>query len=147
MVNLSIDGGSPMTMDNFGKHYTLNSEAPLYVGGEDLPYIPLQASPLSCGDSVPRQGLPVLYGQRLTRRAGARVREMPKDEVVLLNDYFGRFCCLGWGLAAFWPIQINQEGCSTGLGWGGSVFAAVFHTTGTLLGSGPEGISYVLFHF
>lgn len=35
MVNLSIDGGSPMTMDNFGKHYTLNSEAPLYVGGED----------------------------------------------------------------------------------------------------------------
>lgn len=24
-----------MTMDNFGKHYTLNSEAPLYVGGED----------------------------------------------------------------------------------------------------------------
>lgn len=37
MVNLSIDGGSPMTMDNFGKHYTLNSEAPLYVGGEDLP--------------------------------------------------------------------------------------------------------------
>ncbi|XP_010211760.1 PREDICTED: slit homolog 1 protein [Tinamus guttatus] len=33
MVNLSIDGGSPMTMDNFGKHYTLNSEAPLYVGG------------------------------------------------------------------------------------------------------------------
>lgn len=34
MVNLSIDGGSPMTMDNFGKHYTLNSEAPLYVGGE-----------------------------------------------------------------------------------------------------------------
>lgn len=36
MVNLSIDGGSPMTMDNFGKHYTLNSEAPLYVGGKDL---------------------------------------------------------------------------------------------------------------
>uniref|UniRef100_A0A8C4LRD3 Slit homolog 1 protein n=1 Tax=Equus asinus asinus TaxID=83772 RepID=A0A8C4LRD3_EQUAS len=33
MVNLSIDGGSPMTMDNLGKHYTLNSEAPLYVGG------------------------------------------------------------------------------------------------------------------
>ncbi|MEE6486147.1 hypothetical protein FKM82_014524 [Ascaphus truei] len=33
MVNLSIDGGAPMTMDNFGKHYTLNSEAPLYVGG------------------------------------------------------------------------------------------------------------------
>uniref|UniRef100_F6VQN3 Slit homolog 1 protein n=1 Tax=Monodelphis domestica TaxID=13616 RepID=F6VQN3_MONDO len=33
MVNLSIDGGSPMTMDNFGKHYTLNREAPLYVGG------------------------------------------------------------------------------------------------------------------
>ncbi|XP_059586234.1 slit homolog 1 protein [Alligator mississippiensis] len=32
-VNLSIDGGSPMTMDSFGKHYTLTSEAPLYVGG------------------------------------------------------------------------------------------------------------------
>lgn len=37
MVNLSIDGGSPMTMDNFGKHYTLNSEAPLYVGGKAWP--------------------------------------------------------------------------------------------------------------
>lgn len=56
MVNLSIDGGSPMTMDNFGKHYTLNSEAPLYVGGEDLPYIPLQTSPLSCGHSYPQAG-------------------------------------------------------------------------------------------
>ncbi|XP_006157460.1 slit homolog 1 protein [Tupaia chinensis] len=33
MVNLSIDGGSPLTMGSFGKHYTLNSEAPLYVGG------------------------------------------------------------------------------------------------------------------
>nr|XP_033797142.1 slit homolog 1 protein isoform X1 [Geotrypetes seraphini] len=32
MVNLSIDGGAPLTMDNFGKQYTLN-EAPLYVGG------------------------------------------------------------------------------------------------------------------
>ncbi|KAF5911264.1 hypothetical protein HPG69_019632 [Diceros bicornis minor] len=42
MVNLSIDGGSPMTMDNFGKHYTLNSEAPLYVGGEDLARVELQ---------------------------------------------------------------------------------------------------------
>uniref|UniRef100_A0A8C8VEF8 Slit homolog 1 protein n=1 Tax=Pelusios castaneus TaxID=367368 RepID=A0A8C8VEF8_9SAUR len=33
MVNLSIDGGSPMTMDNFGQPHTLPSEAPLYVGG------------------------------------------------------------------------------------------------------------------
>ncbi|XP_066478770.1 slit homolog 1 protein [Tiliqua scincoides] len=33
MVNLSIDGGDPMTMDGFGKAHTLNSEAPLYVGG------------------------------------------------------------------------------------------------------------------
>ncbi|ETE63870.1 Slit-like 1 protein, partial [Ophiophagus hannah] len=33
MVNLSIDGGDPMTMDSFGKAHTLNSEAPLYVGG------------------------------------------------------------------------------------------------------------------
>lgn len=41
MVNLSIDGGSPMTMDNFGKHYTLNSDAPLYVGGEDLAWVEL----------------------------------------------------------------------------------------------------------
>lgn len=46
MVNLSIDGGSPMTMDNFGKHYTLNSEAPLYVGGEDLAWVELQLAPL-----------------------------------------------------------------------------------------------------
>lgn len=44
MVNLSIDGGSPMTMDNFGKHYTLNSEAPLYVGGEELALGRLQLS-------------------------------------------------------------------------------------------------------
>lgn len=44
MVNLSIDGGSPMTMDNFGKHYTLNSEAPLYVGGKDLAWWRLQLS-------------------------------------------------------------------------------------------------------
>lgn len=36
MVNLTIDGGSPLTMDNSGKHYTLNSETPLYVGGEPL---------------------------------------------------------------------------------------------------------------
>lgn len=55
MVNLSIDGGSPMTMDNFGKHYTLNSEAPLYVGGEDLAL----AGPL------------LLSGLRPARRAGA----------------------------------------------------------------------------
>ncbi|CAM2117906.1 unnamed protein product [Caretta caretta] len=33
MVNLSIDGGSPMTMDGFGKPHALTSEAPLYVGG------------------------------------------------------------------------------------------------------------------
>uniref|UniRef100_A0A8C3FWQ2 Slit homolog 1 protein n=1 Tax=Chrysemys picta bellii TaxID=8478 RepID=A0A8C3FWQ2_CHRPI len=33
MVNLSIDGGNPMTMDSFGKPHTLTSEAPLYVGG------------------------------------------------------------------------------------------------------------------
>lgn len=33
MVNLSIDGGDPMTMDSFGKAHTLNSDAPLYVGG------------------------------------------------------------------------------------------------------------------
>lgn len=73
MVNLSIDGGSPMTMDNFGKHYTLNSEAPLYVGGEDLPdratAIPLQASHLAMVMVVPRQGPPVLSDLRLARRS------------------------------------------------------------------------------
>ncbi|XP_051778405.1 slit homolog 1a isoform X1 [Erpetoichthys calabaricus] len=36
MVNLSIDGGTPMTMDSFGKIYPLNGEAPLYVGGMPL---------------------------------------------------------------------------------------------------------------
>lgn len=45
MVNLSIDGGSPLTMDNSGKHYTLNGETPLYVGGERL------ASPTRVGSS------------------------------------------------------------------------------------------------
>ncbi|CAF94128.1 unnamed protein product, partial [Tetraodon nigroviridis] len=33
MVNLSIDGGLPTTMDSFGAVRTLNGEAPLYVGG------------------------------------------------------------------------------------------------------------------
>lgn len=55
MVNLSIDGGSPMTMDNFGKHYTLNSEAPLYVGGEDLS--DRKSLSPNHGDGVPKQGL------------------------------------------------------------------------------------------
>lgn len=56
MVNLSIDGGSPMTMDNFGKHYTLNSEAPLYVGGKDLAQGEAEAH-LSDGNSHSRWGL------------------------------------------------------------------------------------------
>ncbi|KAL4641042.1 hypothetical protein GN956_G11784 [Arapaima gigas] len=33
MVNLSIDGGLPTTMDSFGKVQPLNGQAPLYVGG------------------------------------------------------------------------------------------------------------------
>uniref|UniRef100_A0A8C1VCB8 Slit homolog 1 protein n=1 Tax=Cyprinus carpio TaxID=7962 RepID=A0A8C1VCB8_CYPCA len=33
MVNLSIDGGIPTTMDSFGKVQPLRGEAPLYVGG------------------------------------------------------------------------------------------------------------------
>lgn len=33
MVNLSIDGGRPTTMDSFGKVQPLTGEAPLYVGG------------------------------------------------------------------------------------------------------------------
>uniref|UniRef100_A0A8C9S1Q5 Slit homolog 1a (Drosophila) n=1 Tax=Scleropages formosus TaxID=113540 RepID=A0A8C9S1Q5_SCLFO len=33
MVNLSIDGGLPTTMDSFGKVQPLNGDAPLYVGG------------------------------------------------------------------------------------------------------------------
>uniref|UniRef100_A0A665VJX1 Slit homolog 1 protein n=1 Tax=Echeneis naucrates TaxID=173247 RepID=A0A665VJX1_ECHNA len=33
MVNLSIDGGLPTTMDSFGAVRPLNREAPLYVGG------------------------------------------------------------------------------------------------------------------
>uniref|UniRef100_A0A8C6P3I4 Slit homolog 1 protein n=1 Tax=Nothobranchius furzeri TaxID=105023 RepID=A0A8C6P3I4_NOTFU len=33
MVNLSIDGGLPTTMDSFGAVRPLNGEAPLYVGG------------------------------------------------------------------------------------------------------------------
>lgn len=83
MVNLSIDGGSPMTMDNFGKHYTLNSEAPLYVGGEDLS--DRKSLSPSHGDGVPTQGPPVFSGLKLARRACATVGEVPKDEVVLLN--------------------------------------------------------------
>uniref|UniRef100_A0A673LCT1 Slit homolog 1 protein n=1 Tax=Sinocyclocheilus rhinocerous TaxID=307959 RepID=A0A673LCT1_9TELE len=37
MVNLSIDGGIPTTMDNFGKVQPLRGEAPLYVGGRSAP--------------------------------------------------------------------------------------------------------------
>uniref|UniRef100_A0A4W4HLJ4 Slit homolog 1a (Drosophila) n=1 Tax=Electrophorus electricus TaxID=8005 RepID=A0A4W4HLJ4_ELEEL len=40
MVNLSIDGGIPTTMDSFGKLRPLNGEAPLYVGGRGPPQIP-----------------------------------------------------------------------------------------------------------
>lgn len=69
MVNLSIDGGSPMTMDNFGKHYTLNSEAPLYVGGEDLS--DRKSLSPSHGYGVPKQEPPVFSGLRLARRACA----------------------------------------------------------------------------
>ncbi|XP_075790597.1 LOW QUALITY PROTEIN: slit homolog 1 protein [Pelodiscus sinensis] len=35
-LNLSIDGGSPMTMDSSGQPHRLSSEAPLYVGGMPL---------------------------------------------------------------------------------------------------------------
>lgn len=46
MVNLSIDGGLPTTMDSFGAVRPLNGEAPLYVGGRG----PLQnTSPSSAG--------------------------------------------------------------------------------------------------
>lgn len=37
MVNLSIDGGRPTTMDSFGKEQPLRGETPLYVGGKDPP--------------------------------------------------------------------------------------------------------------
>ncbi|XP_049927043.1 slit homolog 1a isoform X3 [Epinephelus moara] len=43
MVNLSIDGGLPTTMDSFGAVRPLNGEAPLYVGGRG----PLQNTPPS----------------------------------------------------------------------------------------------------
>lgn len=39
MVNLSIDGGIPTTMDSFGKVQPLRGEAPLYVGGRSAPLI------------------------------------------------------------------------------------------------------------
>lgn len=39
MVNLSIDGGIPTTMDSFGKVQPLRGEAPLYVGGRSAPRI------------------------------------------------------------------------------------------------------------
>lgn len=39
MVNLSIDGGRPTTMDSFGKVQPLRGETPLYVGGSDAPQI------------------------------------------------------------------------------------------------------------
>ncbi|KAI7805148.1 hypothetical protein IRJ41_000318 [Triplophysa rosa] len=39
MVNLSIDGGRPTTMDSFGKEQPLRGETPLYVGGKDAPQI------------------------------------------------------------------------------------------------------------
>uniref|UniRef100_A0A8C5E9N0 Slit homolog 1a (Drosophila) n=1 Tax=Gouania willdenowi TaxID=441366 RepID=A0A8C5E9N0_GOUWI len=47
MVNLSIDGGLPTTMDSFGAVRPLNREAPLYVGGRG----PLQNTPSSSNGS------------------------------------------------------------------------------------------------
>lgn len=48
MVNLSIDGGLPTTMDSFGAVRTLNGEAPLYVGGRG----PLQNTPPSSAGTL-----------------------------------------------------------------------------------------------
>lgn len=48
MVNLSIDGGLPTTMDSFGAARTLNGEAPLYVGGRG----PLQNTPPSSAGTL-----------------------------------------------------------------------------------------------
>lgn len=33
MVNLSVDGGEPTTLDSLSRSQTLTGEAPLYVGG------------------------------------------------------------------------------------------------------------------
>jgi len=43
MVNLSIDGGIPTTMDSFGKVQPLRGEAPLYVGGRSAPSVSITA--------------------------------------------------------------------------------------------------------
>lgn len=48
MVNLSIDGGLPTTMDSFGAVRPLNGEAPLYVGGRG----PLQNTPSSSAGTL-----------------------------------------------------------------------------------------------
>lgn len=48
MVNLSIDGGLPTTMDSFGAVRPLNREAPLYVGGRG----PLQNTPPSSAGTL-----------------------------------------------------------------------------------------------
>lgn len=48
MVNLSIDGGLPTTMDSLGAARTLNGEAPLYVGGRG----PLQNTPPSSAGTL-----------------------------------------------------------------------------------------------
>lgn len=48
MVNLSIDGGLPTTMDSLGAVRPLNGEAPLYVGGRG----PLQNTPPSSAGTL-----------------------------------------------------------------------------------------------
>lgn len=48
MMNLSIDGGLPITMDSFGAVRPLNGEAPLYVGGRG----PLQNTPPSSAGTL-----------------------------------------------------------------------------------------------
>ncbi|CDQ95758.1 unnamed protein product, partial [Oncorhynchus mykiss] len=48
MVNLSIDGGLPTTMDSLGGVRPLNGEAPLYVGGRG----PLQNTPTSSSSAA-----------------------------------------------------------------------------------------------
>lgn len=94
MVNLSIDGGSPMTMDNFGKHYTLNSEAPLYVGGEDCP----------------APGLSIGVGNIAGGRGGASDCQAA-----------GGLCSLARSQAATQPPLMKEEKC---LSWDGGLTQA-----------------------
>lgn len=124
MVNLSIDGGSPMTMDNFGKHYTLNSEAPLYVGGEDLAWVELQLAlpgPLHqvVATDIPGGASVALWPEPCQAQENCPVGDIPRwqwGRILVNGQAAGGLSTLPRARTALCPAQTDKEGWECGLG-------------------------------